>query len=232
MTSEPCRVSEEQVLAFVTGDLEQKSSLALALHLGQCRGCRDQATEYTSLLGGLQSCSAEEAVHWHRFETPFGMMSVAATGTGLSRLSWRQADPDAFVRHLESLYPDRPAIHDAEGLVQTEQQMREYFAGERSLFELPVDLTRLTGFEQQVLESVQTIPFGQVVPYAEVARRIGSPKAARAVGNALNHNPVAIVVPCHRVVRADGSLGGYGGGVRYKQRLLAMESGTGSLFSS
>jgi methylated-DNA-[protein]-cysteine S-methyltransferase len=231
MTSERCRVSEEQVLAFVTGDMDRNASLALAEHLGECRACRDQATEYTSLLGGLQSCSAEEAVHWHRFETPFGMMNVAATGTGLSRLSWREPDPDAFVRHLGSLYPDRPAIHDAEGLAQAERQLHEYFAGDRSLFELPVDLTRLSGFEQEVLECVRAIPFGDVVPYSEVARRIGRPKAARAVGNALNHNPVAIVVPCHRVVRADGSLGGYGGGVPYKRRLLSLE-GTPSLFSN
>ncbi len=231
MTSEPCRVSEEQVLAFVTGDMDQNASLALAEHLGECRGCRDQATEYTSLLGGLQACSAEEAVHWHRFETPFGMMSVAATGTGLSRLSWRQADADLFVHQLGSVYPDRPAIHDAERLAQAECQLHEYFAGERSRFELPVDLTRLSGFEQDVLECVRTIPYGEVVPYGEVARRIGSPKAARAVGNALNHNPVAIVVPCHRVVRADGSLGGYGGGVSYKRRLLSLE-GTPSLFSN
>ncbi len=231
MKREPCRdVSEEQVLAFVIGDMDPKSSLALAEHLGECRRCRDQATEYTSLLGGLQSCSAEEAIHWHQFETPFGAMNVAATDTGLSRVSWQQPDSETFVRHLASLYPERPAIHDTERLAQTERQIHEYFAGERSRFELPVDLTRLSGFEQDVLGCVQTIPFGEVVPYSEVARRIGSPKAARAVGNALNHNPVAIVVPCHRVVRADGSLGGYGGGISYKRRLLSLE-GTPSLFS-
>ena len=161
MTSGPCRVSEEQVLAFVTGDMDQDASLALAEHLGECRGCRDQATEYTSLLGGLQSCSAEEAIHWHRFETPFGMMSVAATGTGLARLSWQQPDLDAFVHHLGSLYPDRPAIHDAEGLAQTERQLHEYFGGERSRFELPVDLTRLSGFDKLANVISRARPFAK-----------------------------------------------------------------------
>ncbi len=94
---------------------------------------------------------------------------------------------------------------------------------------MEVDLSTLTEFERSVLaELTEAIKFGQVLPYSELARRIGKPKAARAVGNAVGVNPVPIVVPCHRVVRLDGGLGGYGGGVEYKERLLRIE-GRGDL---
>jgi methylated-DNA-[protein]-cysteine S-methyltransferase len=150
-------------------------------------------------------------------------MYLAATDRGLARLSWRQPSPDAFEREIRTRFPGRPIIHDPEALAETERQLREYFSGDRSRFDLPVDLTALSPFERRVLETTRRIPYGQVVPYAELARRIGKPKAARAVGNALGHNPVAIVVPCHRVVRSDGGLGGYTGGVRYKRDLLKIE---------
>jgi methylated-DNA-[protein]-cysteine S-methyltransferase len=125
---------------------------------------------------------------------------------------------------MEERFPGRPVVRDGERLVEAERELREYFAGERSSFDLPVDLSSLSPFDRRVLEvAFRTIRFGEVVPYAELAKRIGKPKAARAVGGALGRNPVAIVVPCHRVVRSDGSLGGYGGGVRYKERLLEIE---------
>ena len=101
--------------------------------------------------------------------------------------------------------------------------MEEYFAGTRTVFDQDVDLSVLSDFERSVLQTAREIPYGEVIPYAELARRIDKPKASRAVGNALGHNPVAIVVPCHRIVRSDGSLGGYTGGVEFKRKLLAIE---------
>jgi methylated-DNA-[protein]-cysteine S-methyltransferase len=101
----------------------------------------------------------------------------------------------------------------------------QYLAGRRQAFDLPVDLSAVTSFQREVLLAACQIPRGQVRTYAEVARQIGRPKAARAVGQALASNPVPIVVPCHRVLAADGSLRGYtgGGGLRTKRRLLTLE---------
>lgn len=175
----------------------------------------------------LDACCAEDAVCWHRFSTPFGTMYVAASAEGLVRVSWGQPGDDAFVAHLEDRFPDRPVIRDGRTLVEAERQLREYFAGARARFELPVDLGTLSDFDRRVLREARDIRFGHALSYGQLARRIGRPKAARAVGGALGRNPVAIVVPCHRIVRSDGSLGGYGGGVEWKRRLLALEGWSG-----
>lgn len=223
MNDPSCRYSTEQILAYVAGDLAETRSLEVAEHLGECRECCDQAVEFLALSSALPISCTEAAVRWHRFPTPFGTMYAAASERGLVRMSWGQVSDDAFVEELERRFPSRPVVRDPDGLEEAEREMREYFAGERSRFELPVDLTELSEFERRVLEAARGIPFGEVVAYSDLARRIGKPKAARAVGNALGHNPVAIVVPCHRVVRRDGSLGGYTGGVHYKRHLLRIE---------
>ena len=109
------------------------------------------------------------------------------------------------------------------------RQVGEYLAGRRTAFDVPVDLSRATAFQQQVLLAACQIPRGQVRTYSDLARQIGRPKAARAVGQALGSNPVPIVVPCHRVLAADGSLRGYsgGGGIATKERLLRLEGARG-----
>jgi methylated-DNA-[protein]-cysteine S-methyltransferase len=221
---ETCSVTEDQILAYVAGELADADELAVAEHLGECAGCCEQAAEFTALETCLPVCCEKEAVRWHHFKTPFGKMYVAATEKGLARVSWQQPGDASFVREMESRFPGRPVVHDPDALADAERELREYFAGERSSFDLPVDLSELPPFHRRVLEAaLRTIRFGEAIPYAELARRIGKPKAARAVGGALGRNPVAIVVPCHRVVRSDGSLGGYGGGVEYKERLLTLE---------
>jgi methylated-DNA-[protein]-cysteine S-methyltransferase len=107
-------------------------------------------------------------------------------------------------------------------------QLREYFAGERSEFDLEL---RLEGgaFERQVWEELLRIGYGETVSYGEIARRVGHPGSARAVGAANGRNPIAIIVPCHRVIGADGSLTGYGGGLECKRTLLDLEAGTPAL---
>jgi methylated-DNA-[protein]-cysteine S-methyltransferase len=107
-------------------------------------------------------------------------------------------------------------------------QLREYFAGQRVTFELPL-VMRGTAFEQGVWRALQEIPHGQTVSYGEMARRIGQPAAARAVGLANARNPISVIVPCHRVIGADGRLTGYGGGLERKRMLLELESGQASL---
>jgi methylated-DNA-[protein]-cysteine S-methyltransferase len=141
-------------------------------------------------------------------------MFVAATSQGVARLTWRELDEDGFLEWIGEQHPGRPLIQDPEALADVEREVTEYFRGERVEFDMDVDLGVLSEFERGVLEELtEAIRFGQVIPYSELAKRIGKPKAARAVGNAVGANPVPIIVPCHRVVRLDGSLGGYGGGV-------------------
>jgi methylated-DNA-[protein]-cysteine S-methyltransferase len=107
-------------------------------------------------------------------------------------------------------------------------QLREYFAGERVAFETPLALQG-TPFELQVWRALTDIPYGETVSYGEIARRIGQPSAARAVGLANGRNPIAVIVPCHRVIGANGTLTGYGGGLERKRLLLELEQGQGCL---
>ena len=190
---------------------------------GRPHGPEDDAAGWAALARLLGDQRPDEAVRWSGLDTPFGAMYLAATGRGLARVSWDQPGEDAFVDELERRWPDRPVVRDPAALAEARAQMEAYFSGERDRFDVAVDLSDLPPFQRDVLEAVRRVPFGDVVPYAELARRIRRPRAHRAVGNALGRNPVAIVVPCHRVVRSDGTLGGYGGGVAYKERLLRLE---------
>jgi O-6-methylguanine DNA methyltransferase len=107
-------------------------------------------------------------------------------------------------------------------LVEAQRQLDQYFAGERRSFELEIDL-RAAPFQQAVLRELARVPYGVLASYGELARRIGKPRAARAVGGALNRNPIPIVLPCHRVVGASGALVGYAGGLDRKRALLELE---------
>ena len=108
------------------------------------------------------------------------------------------------------------------------EQLREYFAGRRTSFDVPLAIAGAQ-FERRVWQALQDIPYGETVSYGEIARRVGEPTAARAVGLANGRNPIAVIVPCHRVIGADGSLTGYGGGLERKRLLLELERGQASL---
>lgn len=121
----------------------------------------------------------------------------------------------------------KPATAAARRLAeQARQELVEYLGGKRAFFSVPVDLSEVPDFQRRVLETARTIPFGEARPYAWVAERIGNPRAARAVGSALGSNPVPLILPCHRVWRSDGGLGGYLFGVEIKSRLLQLERTT------
>lgn len=109
-----------------------------------------------------------------------------------------------------------------EGLSSVVQQLDEYFSGKRRDFELPLAPSG-TEFQEKVWEALRTIPYGETISYRELARRVGNPDAARAVGLANGKNPISIIIPCHRVIMIDGSLGGYSGGIGIKEKLLALE---------
>ena len=116
------------------------------------------------------------------------------------------------------------AVSDAKRLREAQRQLEEYFAGERTEFSLPLE-SHGTDFQQRVWRALRAIPFGTTISYGELARRIGNPRAVRAVGLANGRNPISIIVPCHRVIGANGTLTGYGGGLERKRFLLALESG-------
>lgn len=153
-------------------------------------------------------------------DTPVGPLRLAADDAGLHEI--RFCDPDAA--------PPSPAAGNGSGgeevLAETVRQLRAYFAGERRSFDLPLTPTG-SEFQLAVWRGLRDIPYGRTESYGELARRIGRPKAIRAVGAANGANPLPIVVPCHRVIGADGSLTGYGGGLERKRTLLALE-GAGS----
>lgn len=154
-------------------------------------------------------------------ESPVGPLLVAATGRGLCRISF-DPDPEVDLERLARSFGAR-VLRSPKPLQRARRELDEYFEGRRREFDLAVDLTPLPAFQQLVLGELVRVPFGQVETYGGLAARLGRPRAARAVGGALNRNPVPIVVPCHRVVGASGSLVGYAGGLERKERLLALE---------
>jgi len=150
------------------------------------------------------------------FESPIGRLVLTSDGTALTALYPEQS--------RKALSTDGWADDGtAEPLVLARSQLHEYFAGTRRTFDLPLRLAG-TAFQQRVWRGLQEIAYGETSSYGQLARRIGKPGASRAVGLANGRNPISIVVPCHRVIGADGSLTGYGGGLERKQWLLAHEA--------
>lgn len=155
-------------------------------------------------------------------DSPIGELFVAVTPRGLACVAFEGEDRDVLARRFASVLSPRilTAVHVTE---EARRQLGEYFEGVRQRFELRLDRRLMTTFAREVLSATARVPFGHVATYGEVAGRIGRPKAARAVGAALGSNPIPIVVPCHRVVGASGSLTGYAGGLDRKAFLLHLE---------
>jgi methylated-DNA-[protein]-cysteine S-methyltransferase len=156
-----------------------------------------------------------------RCPSPLGPIIIAASPQGLAGLWFvegqRHLPPELTGPTLWPSDPEHPVLK------QVSQQLAEYFAGQRSRFELPLDLACGTAFQQAVWQALLAIPHGNTVSYGEISTRIGNPAAVRAVGAAVGRNPVSIIVPCHRVLGADGSLTGYAGGLDRKTALLTLE---------
>ncbi len=151
-------------------------------------------------------------------ESPVGTLLVAATDLGLCWIGFR---PDAELDRLAERFGSR-VLRVPGRLDLPRRELDEYFEGSRRKFDLPLDL-RVPAFQGLVLRELARVPFGQVETYGSLAAKIGKPRAARAVGGALNRNPIPIVLPCHRVIGASGSLVGYGGGLEVKEALLRLE---------
>lgn len=174
------------------------------------------------------AAAATPDVRYAVLDTPAGHVIAATTVRGLVRLAYEDwnGGVDAVVEALaERLSPrilEQPAALD-----HVARELDEYFAGDRRAFDLPIDWSLVTPFGRRVLRATARIPYGDVATYADVAAGAGSPGGSRAAGNALGANPIPIVIPCHRVVRSGGALGGYTGGLERKELLLGVERGIG-----
>jgi methylated-DNA-[protein]-cysteine S-methyltransferase len=163
-------------------------------------------------------------------DTPIGPLLLAATDAGLVRVGFAREDDDAILRELATRVGPR-VLRSPNRLDAIRRELDEYFEGRRDHFDLRLDWRLSTGFRRTVLEHLcAQVGYGRTVSYLELATLVGNPKASRAVGTAMATNPIPIVVPCHRVLRTGGQLGGYGGGLDTKVKLLALESGEARLF--
>lgn len=162
-------------------------------------------------------------VSYRLVDSPYGPLLVAATAAGVVRVAFHSEDHEAVLDSLAVAVSPR-VLHDTSRTAAAARQLDQYFAGRRRHFDLPVDLQLASGFRRSVVEALPLIAYGSTASYAEVAGLVGNPSAVRAVGSACAHNPVPIVVPCHRVVRSDGSPGQYRGGAAMKAALLALEA--------
>jgi O-6-methylguanine DNA methyltransferase len=168
-----------------------------------------------------------EALHTTNIDSPIGPLFLAASAEGLVALEF-----DARLPGQQSIRPNpRDLREEKSGLKFAESpdalrpyvnELEEYFAGQRREFTFPLDL-RGTDFQKACWQALRAIPYGETRTYADIAHAVGKPKAFRAVGMANNRNPIAIVVPCHRVIASDGTLCGYGGGLDVKRKLLELE---------
>ncbi|MEW2504786.1 methylated-DNA--[protein]-cysteine S-methyltransferase [Amycolatopsis sp. CA-161197] len=162
-------------------------------------------------------------VAYRTVDSPVGPLLLAATGAGLVRVAFSVEDHGSVLAELAAAISPRVLAAPAR-LDTVSRELDEYFTGRRETFDVAVDLRLAKGFRREVLQRLGEIPYGSTRSYAEVAAAAGSPKAVRAVGTACARNPVPLVVPCHRVVRSDGSSGRYRGGEEAKLALLALET--------
>jgi O-6-methylguanine DNA methyltransferase len=163
-----------------------------------------------------------EVVHTAEFDTPFGAMACASTERGLCFIELPRASGRGIAGWLRRFAPEARLERGFAPNRAAIAQIQGFLAGKREEFRLELDL-RATGFQIRVYAALLEIPYGETRSYGEIARAIGEPGAARAVGAANGANPLPLVVPCHRVIAAQGKLGGFGGGVALKKRLLALE---------
>jgi len=154
-------------------------------------------------------------------DTPIGTLLVAGTERGLCRIAF-DPEPEREVDLLARAFGLR-VLRSRRPIDPARRELDEYFEGKRQRFDLAVDIALLADFNRRVLRELARVPYGEVVTYGELAARAARPRAARAVGTVMNRNPLPIVLPCHRVIGANGKLVGYGGGLERKEQLLRLE---------
>lgn len=162
-------------------------------------------------------------VYHSQIDSPVGKLYLGATEKGICSALWRKEAWYRFIEQMDELYV-LSLIQDEGKLAKIKKELTAYFAGKLKKFSVPLDLVSVSGFDKKVLEATATVEFGETISYGEVAALAGSPRGSRAAGNALSKNPVPVIIPCHRVINADGSIGGFTGGLDRKRTLLGIEN--------
>jgi len=234
---DPCDVCCDAMPGYVVGDLGAIDVRWMEAHTAECRYCRNELEGFRHidhLLATAEATCCPGAVtprfryrprtlaRYGTMESPLGVLLIATTGDGVCEIDFgRNRNLEEFRDHLAERGFD--VVPDQQAIQPVVQQLTEYFQGRRTAFEVPIDYSGLTPFSRDVLRATAAVPPGQVATYSEIAKRIGNPGASRAVGNALGRNPVPIILPCHRIVPADRSIGNYTGGADIKVTLLSLE---------
>lgn len=189
-------------------------------HDAQATAAREAARRFAERAGARRLADLSYA----RADSPFGPLLLAVSERGLVRLAFPEEGEEQVLERLARRLSPRIVEAPAQ-LDPARRELDQYFAGSRRSFDLPLDWTLVGEFGRRVLGAASQIPYGDVLTYAQVAAQAGSPRGSRAAGNALGANPIPIVVPCHRVLRGSGALGGYAGGLERKRFLLELEGG-------
>lgn len=161
------------------------------------------------------------------FSVKWGWVGLSATKVGLCRLVLPKQNKNEVILELNSII-NQNLVYETSGFKKIKKILIDYFSGFKVHFDVFGDLTSYTSFQRKVWEITQTIPYGQRISYGWIAQKLGNHRASRAVGQALKTNPLPIIIPCHRVIAKDGSLGGFSAGLIIKRRLLDLEQGGGN----
>ncbi len=233
---DPCDIAESAMPALLLDDLDQADQRWLVDHTEQCESCRDELRHFSgslSILDEFENQMARETppllrlpvakpiARFGTVDSILGPLLVGISDDGVCEIGFARSGEEEFIDELvERGYEP---IRDDQAIGPVVERLERYFSGQTRGFDLPVDLKGVTPFTRTVLEATAEIPFGSLLTYHDLAVRIGKPGASRAVGNALGRNPIPVIVPCHRVIRSDRTLGGYTGGLDIKQTLLQIE---------
>ncbi len=234
--ADPCDVCCDAMPGLVLGDLTEQDKDWVVEHTETCNYCAKMLGGFRHLDSVLDQMNDEledvsppapripesQRAGYGQVDSPIGPLMIASSDKGLCEIGFGDNETEQeFLQHLRRR-GFRP-VPDQDAISNIADELGEYFRGERNHFEVPFDFSGISPFTRAVLEATSEIPFGHLTSYRGIAERIGQPSATRAVGNALGRNPIPVVIPCHRIVRSDSSIGGYTGGLRIKHRLLALE---------
>lgn len=235
---DPCDVACDAMPGYVLGDCDKQDASWIVGHTQSCGYCQRMLDRYERLdtmLDQVQLLTTTSLptpppfvipsipqAGYAQIESPLGPLFVAATAVGVCEVGFGANQSESVFQHTLKERGFRP-VPDANAIADVARQLQEYFAGARRQFDLPLDFSGVSPFTQTVLNATAHVPFGQLSTYRDIAHQVGRPAATRAVGNALGRNPIPVIVPCHRIVRSDHSIGGYTGGLEIKERLLSLE---------
>jgi methylated-DNA-[protein]-cysteine S-methyltransferase len=189
-------------------------------------GADGRARGAAARLGDVATQSRLLDVAFATTDSPIGPLLVATTPRGVARVAFDGEPRDAVLEELARRLSPR-LLESASATDELRRELDEYFDHRRRSFDVRVDFSLVRGFARPTLLAAARVPYGAVTTYRDLAVEVGSPRAARAIGNALGSNPIPVIVPCHRVLRSGGALGGYGGGLERKTMLLRLEGALG-----